>query len=200
MGVSMASLDFQFRFDKALQAAGLFLRLNGGRLKSLKLLKLLYLADRESLAVEGDTITGDRVRAMPKGPVLSTVYNLIKGSDSQSHRWHRYLKKGEDDFVFMAEDPGTDDLCRFEKEIIERLDEQCKGTQAIDLVNLTHTFPEWKKYEERLKTPGMKKSYPISNEEILEGMNKMDMIERVRESVAAERFHRELFRNGTRSV
>ena len=64
MGVLMASLDFQFRFDKALQAAGLFLRLNGGRLKSLKLLKLLYLADRESLAVEGDTITGDRVRAM----------------------------------------------------------------------------------------------------------------------------------------
>ena len=188
----MTSLDFQFRFDKALQAVGLFLRLNDGHLNQLKLLKLLYLADRESLATEGDSITGDQVLAMPKGPVLSTVYNLIKGTDSQSYRWHRYIKKGEDHFIFIVEDPGTDDLCRFEKEIIGRIDQQYKEAHALDLVNLTHTFPEWKQYKQRLNTRGLKKSYRISNEEILAGMNKMEMIKRVQENIAAERFHREL--------
>lgn len=36
----------------------------------LRMLKLLYLADRESLKETGHTITGDRVVAMEHGPVL----------------------------------------------------------------------------------------------------------------------------------
>jgi uncharacterized phage-associated protein len=191
----MASFEFRFRFDKALQAAGLFLRLNGGSMKYLKLLKLLYLADRECLGVEGDTITGDNVRAMPKGPVLTTIYNLILYKDSQSPRWHRYIGKGENYSVFLAENPGTLDLCRFEKEIIERIDQQYKDDNAFDLVELTHTVPEWKKYEERLRAPGSRKGYRISNRDILEGLGKIEMLDRVKENVAAERFHDELHKH-----
>jgi len=195
VGRKVVLLAFQFRFDKTLQAAGMFLRLNGGSMTYLRLLKLLYLADRQCLAVEGDTITGDRARAMPKGPVLRTTYNLIKRLDSQSPRWHRFIKSGEDFSVFVAEDPGTDDLCRFEKEIIEQVYHQYRDVHAFDLIDLTHEFPEWKKYEKRLKDPKQRKSYPISIKEMLDGLKKPEMIERVRQNIAAERFHRELFNN-----
>ena len=191
----MTSIEFRFRFDKALQAAGMFLRLNGGCMNYMKLLKLLYLADRESLGIDGDTITGDSVRAMPRGPVLSTIYNLIRHKDSQSVRWHRYIGRGENYAVFLAEDPGTLDLCRFEKEIIEKIYSQYKDEHAHDLVDLTHTLPEWRKYEKRLTASGGKKSFRISNVEILEGMGKTEMLDRVKENIAAERFQHELLQN-----
>ena len=189
------TLEFRFKFDKALQAAGMFLRLSGGSMARLKLLKLLYLADRQCLAVEGDTITGDRVRAMPNGPVLTTTYNLIKGRDSQSSRWHHFIKNGEDSSIFIADDPGTDDLYRFEKEIIEHVHHQYKDIHALGIVELTHEFPEWRKYEEHLRDPDKRKSYRITIEDILEGLQKPEMLERVRQNIAAERFHRELFQS-----
>jgi uncharacterized phage-associated protein len=44
----------------------------------LKLLKLMYLADRKSLLETGVPITGDSISALDKGPVLSQTYNRLK--------------------------------------------------------------------------------------------------------------------------
>ena len=172
----------------------MFLRLNGGRLNYLKLLKLLYLTERECLRIDGNTITGDCFRALRNGPILSTVYNLIKGKDSQSPRWNRYIKQGTDYYVFIAEDPGTEDLYRFEKELIQKIDEEYKDAGEFDLVRLTHTFPEWKKFESRLLAPGFPNSYSITLEDILEGINKLEMIQPVLDNLYLERFYHELVR------
>ena len=53
-------MTFRFDYDKALQAAGVLLSLDGDRMERIRLLKLLYIADRELLAETGRTITGDR--------------------------------------------------------------------------------------------------------------------------------------------
>jgi len=53
--------DFIFQFHKTLQAAAYILQASGGRMNYANLLRLLYIADRECLAEEGDTITGDTV-------------------------------------------------------------------------------------------------------------------------------------------
>ena len=182
------------RFQKSLQSAAYFLQLAGGRMKYLRLLKLLYLADRESLSNEEDSITGDRVSALPHGPVLSTVYNLIKHKDSQSELWHKYVKTGEDFYVFLAENPGTGDLYRYEKEIIERVHKEHENKNDFELVDFTHDLPEWKKYERRLNVRG-KKSYSISLEDILEGVGKPELIERVRGNLLCEKHYNELFGN-----
>ena len=76
-------MTFRFSFEKRLQAAGVLLGLDGDRMERIRLLKLLYIADRELLAETGRTITGDRVVAMDHGPVLSQVYDLIKGQASR---------------------------------------------------------------------------------------------------------------------
>ena len=65
-------MNFRFNFERALQASAYLLRLDGKRMGYLRLLKLLYIADREWLAETGESITGDRAYAMKYGPVLSS--------------------------------------------------------------------------------------------------------------------------------
>ena len=42
-------MTFRFDFEKTLQAAGVLLNLDGSRMDRIRLLKLLYIADRELL-------------------------------------------------------------------------------------------------------------------------------------------------------
>lgn len=56
-----------------------FLGQSGGTLDKLKLMKLLYLSEREYLLKYHDTLTGERLVSMPFGPVLSDSLNLING-------------------------------------------------------------------------------------------------------------------------
>ena len=68
-----------FNERKAAQAAAYFLFQAGGSLKVLKLMKLLYLAERRSFEVFGEPMIGDRLVSMPHGPVLSSTYNHMNG-------------------------------------------------------------------------------------------------------------------------
>jgi uncharacterized phage-associated protein len=67
-----------FNEAKATQAAARLLKLRGGSMSYIKLMKLLYLADREALIRWGRPITTDRYVSMDNGPVLSRIYNLIR--------------------------------------------------------------------------------------------------------------------------
>lgn len=66
--------------------AAFFLGKSAGSMPYLKLLKLLYLADREAMRVTGDSMSGDHFVSMPHGPVLSRTYELINRSAS-SDAW-----------------------------------------------------------------------------------------------------------------
>jgi uncharacterized phage-associated protein len=57
------------------------LRQDGVRcMNYMRLLKLLYIADRESLPRTGRPIVGGPVIAMERGPVLEEVFDLIRGT------------------------------------------------------------------------------------------------------------------------
>ncbi len=62
------------------QMAAVFADKQGGMINILKLVKLLYLADRESLQKHGNPISFDRLVSMDHGPVLSRTLNLICGA------------------------------------------------------------------------------------------------------------------------
>ena len=68
-----------FNERKAAQAAAYLLCKAGGSLNVLKLVKLMYLAERESLRRYGETITGDALVSMRNGPVLSATLDHING-------------------------------------------------------------------------------------------------------------------------
>src|SRR5258706_9893863 len=69
---------FQFDLTKALQAIA-YLVSHLGEVEKVKLLKLLYIADREHFLRHGYPITGDRPYAMPWGPVPSACLDALNG-------------------------------------------------------------------------------------------------------------------------
>ena len=84
-----------FNERKTTQMAVYLLQLAGGTINKMKLLKLLYLSERESLRRYGMPMTGDKIVAMEYGPVLSTTYDLtkLKASDAADNVWHASIAR-----------------------------------------------------------------------------------------------------------
>jgi len=145
---SGAMTIFAFKFDKALQAAAYILRREPSREMSyMRLLKVLYIADRESLRQTGRPITGDRIAAMKRGPVLSELLDLIKGEHLRSPDWARFIQRSDYN-VRLVDEPGLSNLSRFEIETLEQVAEEHRMRDEWDMVQYTHdNCPEWKKNE-----------------------------------------------------
>ncbi len=159
---------FRFNIEKTIQAIAAFLHFHGSREMSyLRLLKRLYLADRESLRDTGRPITGDRVVAMEHGPVLSSTYDLIKGEHTGWPMWSAYLgKKGYR--VELLKDPGNGALSKYEIGKLREITERFADQNEWDLVEFVHGLDEWKKND-----PG-KSSKPIPLKDILDAIGRGD--------------------------
>lgn len=99
---------------KVAQAAAFFLNKEGGRMAHLKLMKLLYLADRESLRQFGQPISGDEYYSLPHGPVLSKTLDLTNGAIESS-------KGGWDCWVSDKENHEVAVRCEISREVLDEL-------------------------------------------------------------------------------
>jgi uncharacterized phage-associated protein len=156
-------MQLRFNFEKSLQAAGVLLRLEEGRMPYLRLLKLLYIADREMLAGSASPITGDRAQAMKYGPVLSHIYALIKGSGPRFDDWDRHIRT-QGYALKLADDPGRGKLSRGEIEKLTEVSKRYRNQDQWELSDLTHDFPEWKAHWPDGAEGG---SYPIPWEDVI---------------------------------
>ena len=174
----------RFREDKATQAAGVLLRQAGGRMNYMKLIKLLYLADRAALLRRGRPITFDEYVAMKHGPVLSAVLDRINEGDPPDERsyWHRSIRRsGAYEVELGGEDFNPDRLSDAEEELLLEVFGEYGGMDRWELVELLHdTLPEW-------TDPGPT-SVPISYRDILKAGGRTDAevgeLERELESLA----------------
>ena len=83
-----------FTGEKVAQMAAYFMdRGERPRIAILKLMKLLYLADRESVARYGEPISFDRMVSMDHGPLLSRTYNLVGGcvGGRDAEQWSSWI-------------------------------------------------------------------------------------------------------------
>jgi uncharacterized phage-associated protein len=137
----------RFIFDerKAAQAAAFLLSRHEGHLNYMKLIKLLYLADRRALIARGLPITGDRMVSMPKGPVLSGILDLINwGSIDEQSPWLEYISvPSEYEISLLNPDIDYKALSRYEKRLLTETDERFGDYDKWSLVRYTHTLPEW---------------------------------------------------------
>ena len=172
-------LQFNFNFDRTLQAAAYLLKLADKReMTYIHLLKLLYIADRQYLAERGYPLTGDKVVAMKLGPVLSQTLDLIKGTGKRTREWqHRIQTLPESYGVRLVSDPGNDDLSRASMSKLDTVFEQYGHEHPFDVVDETHEFTEWQEYY-RIGT-----STPIPLEAILRAQNAETMLRTVEEQV-----------------
>ena len=174
-----------FRIDihKTIQAICLLLKaIRKDRLEYISILKLLYIADRESWAERGAPITGDVPVAMKNGPVLSAVYSLINlDREEDLPLWLRYLHR-EDYDLQMKADPGTDQLSRYEGRKLTEVAERNAGLTWRELVEVTHGFGEWKKNNP--EEQGVK-MLPIPLSDILDAVGRSEQVESIREDMEA---------------
>jgi len=135
----------QFVFDerKATHAAAYLLARGGGTMPYIKLIKLLYLADRESLLETGYTITGDRMVSMDKGPVLSRVYDHLVEEQQQPGIWQRFISPPENFCVSVRDEPAYESLSDYEIGLLNQVFEKFGDWDRWALVEWTHGLPEW---------------------------------------------------------
>lgn len=134
---------------KAAQIAAWFLRQQGGRMPHLKLIKLMYLADRQALAEHGFPLSGDSVVAMPHGPVLSLTLNYINGDlESGEDGWEAWISDRENYEVALRERPQghdkLDELSPADVDILTGVWKRFGGMTKFQISDYTHDHcPEW---------------------------------------------------------
>jgi uncharacterized phage-associated protein len=139
------ALAIRYREDKATQAAARLLKLGGGQMSHMKLIKLLYLADRSSLVRWGRPITFDWYFSLDHGPVLSFTLDRINAEadpEAPSY-WHRYVSERENHSVRLLSEPDNDQLSAADEEIIDEIFSRFGAMSQWDLRDYCHRLPEW---------------------------------------------------------
>jgi uncharacterized phage-associated protein len=175
----------KFNEEKATEAAASFLKLYSNKtVKYLGLMKLLYTSDRIAFERLDFSITGDNYIAMEYGPVLSNVYDLIKGNKIENDKgfWSSYIFPRDNYYTIrLKRDPGLKYLCRAELKIIEEVYRNVGHIDHFELAEKTHMdFPEW-------EHPYPARSKPIYTEEILKNVGKSEAeIKNINEMMAIQ--------------
>ncbi len=158
-----ASMYFQFGARKIVEAIAVLVRASDScdrpHMGCLRLLKLLYIADRESLRETGSPIIGTKPVAMDNGPVHSDAYDIVKGSRWDAETWAEFLHKTGNE-VSVIKNPGVLNLSRYEIDKLTETVDQYRSVSEWELVNITHGFEEWKRNQPR---PGSSKAIPMED-------------------------------------
>ena len=188
-------MGYVFHAKKAAQLVGCLMRVAGKQQVNIMwILKLLYLADRESLRETGRPISGDSHVAMPHGPVLSAIYDLTKtaadfpppGDDPGADLWRAHFRRAHHDLELVA-DPGDEKLSPYEEDVIRRVYERYGERSPFALRDLTHELPEWRNNEVG------DSSAPISIEDILEAVGREDLVDEARQQAREEAYFDRIF-------
>jgi uncharacterized phage-associated protein len=151
--------SIEFDYKKAVQTLNFFALKEGGKIDKLKALKLVWLADRYHLRNFGRPIINDTYFAMEYGPVASSVKDLASFcylSDSEDNYEKIYLEE----FLKKADEYGIESVKGIDKQVFSKTDIEVLDTiyseygkiKPFDLAKISHKFPEWKKFENSLKS------------------------------------------------
>lgn len=173
----------KFSEKKTTEAAILLLKMAGGRMKYIRLLKLLYLSDRRAYAELGRSITNDRYCSMRYGQVPSRAYDLAKGTAAQVEGiWSDFINSPVDkNNIELREIPDNiHALSESELDIIRSVSMEYIDKSDFDLADIT-------KGSEYVPITGTKKAIDTPIEKILEALNyNSRQIECIKEHLAEE--------------
>lgn len=139
----------QYREDKAAQIASLLIQKEGGLMNYTKLIKLMYVIERESIIRWGVPAVHDQCYSLPNGPILSHTLDSISGttySSDISETWEHWIAKQGKYDVRLVQKPDTDSLSRAEIKLIDEVYDQLGDKNYKDLIEWSHqpeNVPEW---------------------------------------------------------
>jgi uncharacterized phage-associated protein len=143
--------EIMYNERRAAESAAYLLHRAGGTLPVIKLMKLLYLAERLSLQRYGEPITGDRLVSMPHGPVLSMTYEHTQGAlPSCKGGWDTWVSDRAGHYVALRKNhvhccpDHLLSLSRTDLEVLGETWDKFGGMDKWVLRDYTHTeCPEW---------------------------------------------------------
>lgn len=141
--MSLANPDYRpeaaLGFDhlKSVQTIAYFVRKSGGSAEKLKLIKLIYLADRLSFARRGKPINFDSYLSLPHGPIASSALN---GMDHNLNgpAWEALALAPNRKDVTIVGDVTDDRLSRADVAILDATWNEFGGMTASQIRNWTH--------------------------------------------------------------
>lgn len=144
-----------FPYRKATQALNFFATKENGSISKIKALKLIWLADRFHLRHYGRPILNYVYFALPYGPVASNTKNLADASEflPESEQGYR------DGCLDVSVKNSIRSLAPFEAgpfsmsdiDSMERVYAAFGGSSPMELSDVSHQYPEWKRFESDLK-------------------------------------------------
>jgi uncharacterized phage-associated protein len=156
-------MPFIFCHQKATQALNFFAHKSGDRANKLKVLKLVFFADRHHFRTHGRPVIGDSYYALKFGPVASGVKDIVEHSPLGLSREERHYAEAsirpEDDKVYWFRALAATDTSVFSKSDLESLEwawQNFGGVHLFKLAELTHLYPEWKRHETALQQFSLK--------------------------------------------
>jgi hypothetical protein len=141
----------KFNQQKATEAAILLLHLHGGRMSRLKLIKLLYLADRKALENWERPITYDTYYSMKEGQVLSGVLDLINNNIKNSF-WQAHIEQDGENGLRLINSANPNKLSRAEVKLLQDTYKRWGRWYRFYLGNYTKSLPEYKQTTSRIRT------------------------------------------------
>ena len=79
-----------FEEEQATEAMVFLLGKSGGSMNYMKAIKMLYLADRDSLSMGHNSITTDSYKSLPRGPVTSNILDCIRWNVGEE--WNEHIR------------------------------------------------------------------------------------------------------------
>jgi uncharacterized phage-associated protein len=139
-----------FTIEKIIQVLA-YIQKKTGTQSKLELIKYLFLADRLHIRRHFSFISKDYYYALKLGPVASGALNVLEKNDA-------YLNYPKDELQLLKKieaknkssriinETKTDLLSKNEMKSIDFV--AATFNSAMPLVELTHEYPEWKRYKE----------------------------------------------------
>ncbi len=187
-------IDYNFNINKVVQVINYILKKSNGSINYTKLIKLLYISDKDFLSKTDYTITGDSYCSMDNGPVLSTIYDLVRGKGPAGEQsvWDRFFyKKGYDLELVTQNNLPADELCEEEIEIIDNNLKKFRDYSFHQMIEYLHDKKKFPEVEWDL-TAGSSK--PLRVEKILESLGRSkEEIKEIQEDIEVYRDEEEFF-------
>jgi uncharacterized phage-associated protein len=136
-----------FSEEKVTHMASYILLKKSGGMSKIKLLKLLYLSEREYLAKFGESMSGDEFVLMPHGLFMSSTYKIIFNG---GYTWESFIFSKETNEVSLKNnitEELLDELSISEIEILDLIINDFGSFNESEIVDYIHNnCKEFEKY------------------------------------------------------
>ncbi len=179
---------------KLVQALGYLLSLDDNKkMHRVKLIKLLWVADRFHIRKYGRTVSESEYCAMFHGPVCSLALDIAQlshGGFGLSDDDIGYISEyftSDERFTAMSKNPGEDYLSETDKEMMRKAYQVFNSAEDFNLADqISHKYPEWLQYKSYFDG-GERSSQPIDEAKFFENPVGDDYFEEDRDVLDAAR-------------